>query len=405
MAIIDTVKNQVIAAGSQYALKKVSGILRGRGGQQQLPKPQIDIEFGNNQGKSTNIFSFPLDVTGGPGVGNQGHYVMFFINEQEDAEIRFGSRGNKDAFDDTLKLKEENAIPDYIRRIVGDDYQKVSNDNGIAEQQNTNVPSGTTLPGTETKSTIKNEDTEYRSSGQALYVQRAPTVRLDTAIALYMPPTATFVDNANYTDTEIGAAAKAGMDVYADIMSGKSAVETVGTALNQLGPAVSEGLTKMLLSTVGAIPGFQGMREAYEMSSGVVIADRMELAFKGIAKRKFQFNFKMLPKNQREADEIRKIIFAFRANMLPEFVGGNRAGRKLRVPNTFDISYMFNGQENQYLQKISTCVLENVSVSYGGDRFRTFTPNDEGAPPVETNVTLNFAELELITKERVFEGY
>ena len=107
MAIIDTVKNQVIAAGSQYALKKVSGILRGRGGQQQLPKPQIDIDFGNNQGKSTNIFSFPLDVTGGPGVGNQGHYVMFFINEQEDAEIRFGTRGNKDAFDDTLKSKEE----------------------------------------------------------------------------------------------------------------------------------------------------------------------------------------------------------------------------------------------------------------------------------------------------------
>ena len=57
------------------------------------------------------------------------------------------------------------------------------------------------------------------------------------------------------------------------------------------------------------------------------------------------------------------------------------------------------------LQKISTCVLENVSVSYGGDRFRTFTPNDEGAPPVETQITLNFAELELITKERVFEGY
>ena len=83
----------------------------------------------------------------------------------------------------------------------------------------------------------------------------------------------------------------------------------------------------------------------------------MELAFKGIAKRKFQFDFKMIPKNQREADEIRKIIFAFRSNMLPEFIGGNRAGRKMRVPNTFDIQYMYNGQENEYMQKdFNLCV-------------------------------------------------
>ena len=36
---------------------------------------------------------------------------------------------------------------------------------------------------------------------------------------------------------------------------------------------------------------------------------------------------------------------------------------------------------------------------------RTFTPNEKGAPPVETNVTLNFKEMELITKDRVFEGF
>jgi hypothetical protein len=236
-------------------------------------------------------------------------------------------------------------------------------------------------------------------------VKRAPTVRLDTAIAMYMPPTATFTDNSNFVDTEIGAAAKAGMDLYADVMAGRSLVETVGNQLEQLGPALSEGLTKTLLATVGAIPGFAGMREAYEMASGTIIADRMELAFKGLAKRVFQFNFKMMPKSQEEADEIRKIIYAFRLNSKPEFKGGNRAGRKLRVPNTFNIEYMYNNGRNNYLQRISTCVLENITVSYGGDRYRTFTPNEKGAPPVETNLTLNFKEMELITKDRVFEGF
>ena len=29
------------------------------------------------------------------------------------------------------------------------------------------------------------------------------------------------------------------------------------------------------------------------------------------------------------------------------------------MPNTFDIEYMYNGKENDYLHKISTCVLED----------------------------------------------
>ena len=106
----------------------------------------------------------------------------------------------------------------------------------------------------------------------------------------------------------------------------------------------------------------------------------------------------MIPKNPQEADEIRKIVFAFKANMLPEFVGGNRAGRRLVVPNTFDIRYMYNGSDNDYIHRVSTCVLTDMTVSYGGDKFKTFTPhNTQGAPVVETSLNLSFKELELIT--------
>ena len=405
--IVNGIKGQVVTAGSQYALKKVSGILRDIVSPQPTPKTGLDSPEAGK--KSTNILQFPMDVTAAPGLGNQGHYVMFFINEQEDAEIQFGTRGNKNAFDDILKAKEEYNIPDTIndslgvRRVNTDGLEEHLHAKAKARFNSTFHDSATGRIGP--TGYIDNTDSEYSDAGEAIYVKRAPTVRLDTAIALYMPPTATFVDNANYTDTEIGAAAKAGMDIYADVMAGKSIATTVGNSLEQLGPALSEGLTKALLGAVGNIPGFGGMREAYEMAAGTIIADRMELAFKGIAKRVFQFNFKMIPKSQQEADEIRKIIYAFRLNMLPEFKGGNRMGRKLRVPSTFNIQYMYNGGENNYLQKISTCVLENCTVSYGGDRYRTFTPNEIGAPPVETSLTLNFKEMELITKDRVFEGF
>lgn len=396
MPLLDNFKQQAVAAGSQFALKKVSGILRNRVGRSGGSAPGSSATSSTSFAKPTNIFSFPADVTGGPGVGNQGHYVMFFINEQEAAEVRFGNRVSKDANADVEKSKQEANIPQYIRRIVGNDYVNTDARDEYTNQQNLDASVGP--PNTQFQE-------EYTGGGQAVYIERAPTVRLDTAIALYMPPTAQFSDNANYVDTEIGAGAKLGVDTYNSVMSGATASGAARQFMDQAGDALGEGVLKAFQGAVGALPGFTGIREASEISSGVIIADRMELAFKGVAKRKFQFDFKMIPKNQREADEIRKIIFAFRSNMLPEFIGGNRAGRKMRVPNTFDIQYMYNGQENEYMQKISTCVLENVSVAYGGDRFRTFTPNDEGAPPVETQITLNFSELEVITKERVFEGY
>ena len=40
-----------------------------------------------------------------------------------------------------------------------------------------------------------------------------------------------------------------------------------------------------------------------------------------------------------------------------------------------------------------------MNVSYGGDRYKAY----EGGRPVVTNLTLNFKELDLITREKVLE--
>ena len=117
----------------------------------------------------------------------------------------------------------------------------------------------------------------------------------------------------------------------------------------------------------------------------------------------------MIPKSEQEAEEIRNIVTAFKMNMLPEGMGSGKdqgfTGKRLKIPNTFDIKYMYVGRENQYLNKISTCVLESMNVTFGGDRYKTFDGNADGAPPVETTITLNFKEMELITKERAQEGF
>jgi hypothetical protein len=244
-----------------------------------------------------------------------------------------------------------------------------------------------------------------------LFVERPPTVRLDTAITMYMPTTVSTTYGANYTDTEIGTIAARGVDVvnkFLGVKADGSGSDDLEKSLTDLGSGASEDARLAVLKGVGAvIPGTQGLREAAEINQGVITADRMELAFKGVGKRKFQYSFKMIPRNREEADEIQKIIYAFKFHMLPEFEvneNGNKS-RRMKVPNTFDIQYMYRGAENTYLNKVSTCVLENMTVSQGGDRYKTFSENENGAPPVETTITLDFQELEIITRERVEEGF
>ena len=106
-----------------------------------------------------------------------------------------------------------------------------------------------------------------------------------------------------------------------------------------------------------------------------------------------------MPKSESEAKKVRDIIRMFKFHMHPELAAGK--GLFFLYPSEFEIKYFYRGKENEYFNKISTCVLEDMNVEYGGDIFATF----ETGEPVEVNMTLRFKELEVLTKERIAEGY
>ena len=68
---------------------------------------------------------------------------------------------------------------------------------------------------------------------------------------------------------------------------------------------------------------------------------------------------------------------------------------------------MFEGKENKFYPFVKPCVLTDMSVDYGpGGETQHFRPDENGNPgPIETNMTLNFTETEILTKESVVEGY
>ena len=378
--------------------------------------PQATLDNYHTKRGKVDHLQFPIDVTANEGLGNHGHYIMFYINAVEDAVLtteEIDQNGPGSVADDTtqqyntpLNLRVYDSVTDKVVTKKNTEGKGRANlfDGGEKGEKLGEVVV-TSYGGARED---RNQAIEYfervNKEGSTIFLNRKPTKRLKSGIALFMPPQIQTTYTANYTDTTIGGGTEAALNAFNEAVGGR--LDRATDAFFATEEAFKEGVEKLILATIGTVaPGLGGVREGAFAKSGAIISDRMELAFKGINKRQFQYTFKMIPRSQREADEIRNIIFIFKQNMLPEFVGGNRAGRRLRVPNTFDIQYMYKGNQNEYLHHISTCVLETMSVQYGGDRYRTFPGNFEGAPPVETQITLNFKEMELITRERVFEGF
>ena len=409
MATFNNFLQGVATQVTNTALKRVAGNLPGinnsypyinnssRGGESsdQLPlAPRGNFQH----------YTFPLDVMAEPGLGNQGHYMMFYINQQENVKIKYGG---KDGRGTSVTGTSERDVPSHLRKLnaKGSYVDVEAAGEYVSDYFNRDYASLEKRADFQRLGKAK-AARQYASQvdRQAIAVERRATKRMTSAIVMYMPAQVSTSYKAEYTDTEIGAITNEAMNAYDAVVAGnlRLAVDQIGGML----PAAAEQIQKLMLTTAGALPGLTGLKAAVEMRKGVVLSDRLELAFKGIEKRGFQYQFKMVPKSQEEANEIRNIIFAFKSNMLPEFLGTNLGGRSLRVPNTFDIEYMWNGGENQFLHRISTCVLESMDVTYGGDRYKSYAGIDgDGAPPIETTMSLNFKEIELITRERVHQGF
>ena len=94
----------------------------------------------------------------------------------------------------------------------------------------------------------------------------------------------------------------------------------------------------------------------------------------------------------------------FRFHMAPELRSDHN--RFMTLPSEFDIHYMYQAEdgkasENDYYNKISTCVLSNCKVDYTPDKV---TSHADGSP-VRITMSLTFKETEMLTKQRINEGY
>lgn len=322
---------------------------------------------------STDVMVYPSNV----GSPRQGHYIMFNINEFTPGKIKAAK--NQKQFD---------AIFENI----------VLNQPGISQEDAIKLANTTQI---NTNNVNKANTKSGGGAGRSILAEK-PTKRMPASISLYMPPSVTVQYTVKYVDQEIGTLAGMGAAAIAAFQneSGDNTAKLKAAAGAVKGGA-KEGVTNFINTTLDTLA--PGARALQQIESGKVITPRMEMMFEGVGRRDFSFTFAFIPKSAEEAISIEKIIKTFKENMMPEYVGDSR--REMKIPNTFDITYMHENTENKYMNKISSCFLRNMTVTYGGDRFTAYSPTDGSPPPQKSTIALDFVEIETLSKDLVKEGY
>jgi len=234
---------------------------------------------------------------------------------------------------------------------------------------------------------------------------KSPThTQVTGAVALYMPPGIKAEYSVENGETELGLAGLA----TKSIINTATAVDTeaqIDAFLKGVGGFALDAAKKIGVG-LGEGAGLGNITGALSKVSGLAENPFVEVVFERVNPRKFTYSFNLQARTQKEVQDINKIITFFKFHMHPEMENDVSGGRYFKVPSEFEIHYAYNGQVNNYLNKISRCVLTGTSVDYGEGGFTTFRQfDDQGAAPVSINMTLSFTEAEILTKDMIMEGY
>ena len=125
-------------------------------------------------------------------------------------------------------------------------------------------------------------------------------------------------------------------------------------------------------------------------STGKILNPNMELLFKGVQLRSFNFSFNLAPRDEKEAASVKNIIRTFKKSMAPKTSSGTGAGLFVDSPDIFQLEYKSGNKKHPFLNSFKPCALLNMAVDYtASGAYATY----EDATPVHMKLTLSFQEL------------
>jgi len=363
----------------------------------------------------SNTFRFPEDV----GNYDKGHYILFNINEQTNTQ--FPAAGGSFGLDEPTvianmrklqAIRGSTNVAGVFNQGVNLAQSVATNISGSSAVQNPNVQNivtglGTTISAAASTAAaaakqfgINSENFSSTPGDIGTAITKVTgekflrTIQRTTdTIALYMPDTLRFTYGQSYRPLELGSVGlAAGMAFASSAYNTNKSNETLNAA--NFGLNIGAGLS-----------GQPILKALATAATGLVNNPMLEVIYSSPRFREFSFNFMLYPRSEKEAIDVQNILSRFRFHQAPE-IKDNTGGFFLIPPSEFDISFMYNGRPNPNIDKISTCVLTNISVDYAPKGFQAYEVGGENdaklgrtGMPIGIGLSLTFMETQILTKE------
>lgn len=210
-------------------------------------------------------------------------------------------------------------------------------------------------------------------------------------VCLPIQPTISDISTADWQNDTINPLQLLGAETSLQIMNGSFSEAQLSDLLGKVtDPAVKSYLQQW---AAGKAVG----TNIFARFSGAVVNPNMELLFNGPQLRPFNFSFRLSPRDEPEAKQVKNIIQFFKKGMA---VRRTEQDLFLKAPNVFKITYI-NGmtkKPHKSINSIKVCSLTQCGVDYTPDgSYATFY--DREATMTQYGLTLQFNELEPVFNE------
>lgn len=261
------------------------------------------------------------------------------------------------------------------------------------------------------------------------------------SISLYMPDTLTTSYDSDYTSLSLTSTF--GLAGYLANAAADPSVKSVLEGRSEYSNILNTEAGKTLGALAGgAATGFVGgnageATSLFQQALKVVPNPQLQLIYKGIGLREFQFEFIFTPVSAQEAEAVDQIIKTFEYYSLPATSTGGSISQYLIPPQLFTIKFAYTGSQgvlgqvgnvfqntlnnligssilngnptneinNNNRAKLFTigeCVLSNITVDYAPNGWAAY----QDGHPVQTRLTLQFKEMMIRTKNNIrAEGF
>jgi len=249
-----------------------------------------------------------------------------------------------------------------------------------------------------------------------------------STISLYMPDTLNVEFNNIYADSSLEEALGTGKYIAGAIADWASAYRGSSQDRSNYLNLYARGLAGALGSVAN-----KDLGGTIGMALKTVPNPQLQLLFKGVGLRTFQFSFIFTPTSSKEAIMVESIINAFQYYSAPALLG--KSQQFLEPPQVFDIKFSFlggsglTGAFTDFFKNIGTniltsqvsgaifgsnqidpsanpakifeiyhpCVLKDINLDYAPNGWAAYADGH----PVQTTMTLTFQETDIVTKENI----